>query len=116
MMNLDSPHGQTEVASTHVFAPVEIDYAGGKPLAENLGQTETPVHVFAVSAIELSAAADAPALAVRFSLRHGVDPSAVSFDLMAAFADLNRLEVSLGGQGLKPDEGRSDLSGAGGVV
>lgn len=116
-MNPDpKKYGRAEIAPVNMLEPITFDFFDGQPLPPGLGQTETPVNVLPEWTIDMGEPAATPALDVTFQVRPGADLELVTFDLFAAYAALNRYEISLGGSGLTPDEKRSALKAAEGVV
>lgn len=116
-MNRETPqYGRTESPQTRLLESVELDFSDGESPGPNLGRTGTPINIFADWFLDGTEPAAAPTLVLTFRLRPGANPSAVTFDLFAAFAGLNRYEISLGGRGLVPDEARSDLAPTGDML
>lgn len=110
-MNPEFPkYGRTEDASTRLLEPADFDFFDGAPPPENLGRTGTPVNILSSWPLDGADPVASPALVLTFHLRQHATPSAVTFDLFAAYSMLNRYEISLGGKGLVADETRSDLA------
>lgn len=113
-MSTEPAGGRTEVEPIRLLEVADFDFFDGGPVAANLGRTEVPVQLLPECAFD--GAEPSPVLVLRLDVRPGADPVAVTFDLFAAYAALNRYEMSLGGSGLTPDEAGSDLSASGGAV
>ena len=116
-MNSNENRNRLVPGPTHFIPTVVFNASGGRTVGPNTPRLiPGPTNVLPETVVNLAPPPTEPALNMTFFIRHGVASTAVAFDLMTAFADLNRLEVSLGGQGLKTDESRSELSPTNGVV
>jgi hypothetical protein len=109
-------YGRANLAEINLLESAKFDFFGGLPPPAHLGKTESPISILPVWTMRLAEPMPPPALVLTFRLRPGTTPSAVTFDLFAAYAVLNRCEISLGGGGLAPNETQSDLTQANGVV
>lgn len=113
-MSTEPARGQTEAEPIRLLEAAEFDFFDGAEPPAGLGRTDTPVRL--LSECVCDGADPVPVLVLRLDVRPGADPAAVAFDALAAYAALNRYEISLGGSGLTPDESLSDLSASDGAV
>jgi hypothetical protein len=109
-------YGRTSLAAIELLEPAVFDLLDDRASQPSLGKTETPTNVLPAWAIDMNDPATSPALVLTFQVRPGVNPSAVTFDLFAAYALLDRYEISLGGGGLAPNETESDITTSNRVV
>ena len=105
--------GHTGPAAIELLEPAVFDVSDQSEL---FGKTESPINVLPNWAIDMNDSPSSHVLVLTFRLRPNAIPSAVTFDLFAVYAVLNRYELNLGGSGLIPNETQSDLATANGIV
>jgi hypothetical protein len=106
-------YGRTEAAPVRPLDPVEMDFAGGKPLPPGLGKTDIPVRPLPELAGEMR---PPPVLTLTLWVRPGASSAEVAADLFGAWRGLNGYVWELLGAGLVPAGARSERTAEGEVI
>ena len=105
--------GKTELAPVSLLAAMGFDLSDGVSLPATLGKTTIPeVVLHPAMAYDLRPAESLPALQVTVQVRAGAAPAQVGADLFRLCLAVHRLDLSLAGSGVTPDENATASDGA----
>jgi hypothetical protein len=109
-------YGRTVPAVANILPELVFDLAEDQRQPRSLGKTETPVNLLAVLACDLMPSEAVPVLQLSVRLRPGATTEEVARDLFRLYAAVNRLDLSLRGAGLTPDDASCEATPTGATM